>query len=131
MTKNLVLCPIWSLWHKFESQNFLSWILPLLDVRNCSKLSLYDISRKTNEPNLRKWQKLSFGPNFGTFSPNLGPKNFFHGFYLHQMLDIVAGYHCMQFQGKLMNRTSENDKIVLAQIWVPKKIFVDFTFARC
>ena len=76
-------------------------------------------------------KKLSFGPNFGTFSPNLGPKNFFHGFYLHQMLDIVAGYHCMQFQGKLMNRTSENDKIVLTQIWVPKKIFVDFTFARC
>ena len=24
------------------------------------------------------------------------------------MLDIVANYHCMQFQGKLMNQTSEN-----------------------
>ena len=29
----------------------------LLDVRHCCKLSLYAISRKTNEPNLRKWQK--------------------------------------------------------------------------
>ena len=26
------------------------------------------------------------------------------------MLDIVASYHCMQFQGKLMNQTWENDK---------------------
>ena len=33
------------------------WVLPLLDVRNCYKLSLYAISRKTNETNLRKWQK--------------------------------------------------------------------------
>ena len=28
-----------------------------LDVRNCWKLSLYAVSRKTNESNLRKWQK--------------------------------------------------------------------------
>ena len=34
-----------------------SWILPLLDIRNCCKLSLFTISRKTNEPNLRKLQK--------------------------------------------------------------------------
>ena len=26
------------------------------------------------------------------------------------MLDVVADYHCMQFQGKLMNQTWENDK---------------------
>ena len=26
------------------------------------------------------------------------------------MLDIVANYHCVQFQGKLMNQTSENGK---------------------
>ena len=26
------------------------------------------------------------------------------------MLDIVTSYHCMQFQGKLMNQTWENDK---------------------
>ena len=44
-------------WPKFGPQFSFSWILPLLDVRNCCKLSLYAISRKTNEPNLRKWQK--------------------------------------------------------------------------
>ena len=26
------------------------------------------------------------------------------------MLDIVASYDCMKFQGKLMNQTWENDK---------------------
>ena len=26
------------------------------------------------------------------------------------MLDIVASYHCMQFQGKLMNQTWEKGK---------------------
>ena len=26
------------------------------------------------------------------------------------MLDIVTSYNCMQFQGKLMNQTWENDK---------------------
>ena len=31
-----------------------SWILPLLHIRHCCKLYLYAISRKTNEPNLRK-----------------------------------------------------------------------------
>ena len=33
---------------------------------------------------------------------------FFHGFYRYYMLDILASYHCMQFQGKLMNQTWEN-----------------------
>ena len=33
------------------------------------------------------------------------PKTFFHGFYLYKMLQIVASYHCMQFQEKLMNQT--------------------------
>ena len=39
------------------AQNCFTWILPPLDVRHCCKLSLYAISRKTNKPNLRKWQK--------------------------------------------------------------------------
>ena len=54
--------------------------------------------------------KPSFGPDFGPFGTNLGHKNFFHGFSLYYMLDIVASYHCMQFQGKLMNQTRENNK---------------------
>ena len=34
------------------------------------------------------------------------------------MLDISASYHCMQFQGKLINQTPENDrkKLVLGLI---------------
>ena len=38
---------------KFSPQKLVLWVLPTLDVINCCKLS----SRKTNEPNLRKWQK--------------------------------------------------------------------------
>ena len=34
---------------------FFSKILPLLDLRQCWKLSLRAISRKAKEPNLRKW----------------------------------------------------------------------------
>ena len=47
----------------------------------------------------------SFETNFGTFGPNLGAPIFFRGFYLYQMLDINASYHCIQFQGKLMKQT--------------------------
>ena len=43
-------------------------------------------------------------------SQNLGTQIFFHGFYLYYMLDIVASYHCMQFQGRLTNQTWENGK---------------------
>ena len=51
----------------------------------------------------------------------LAPKILFHEFSLYEMLYIVVNYHCMQFQGKLMNQTWENDKkisfgIDLAQI---------------
>ena len=53
MAKNLVLPPSTQIW---VPKIFL-WILSLLDVRNCCKLSLYAISGKTNEPNLREWQK--------------------------------------------------------------------------
>ena len=51
----------------FGSQIFFSWVLPLLV--SCSKLSSYTIYGKTNEPNLRKWQKTyswaKFWPKFG------------------------------------------------------------------
>ena len=42
---------------KFGLQKFYSWILTLLDVIHSYKLSLCAISRKTNEPSLRKLQK--------------------------------------------------------------------------
>ena len=84
--------------------NFFSWVLPLPDVRDCCKLSIYAISRKSNEPNLRKWT------NFGSLGPNLNPKNYFCGFYHNLKLDIVASYHSKQFQGKLIIKTQENSE---------------------
>ena len=38
----------------FVPQKFFSWVLRLLVVRHCSKLSSFAIPRQTNEPNLRK-----------------------------------------------------------------------------
>ena len=37
-------------------------------------------------------------------------KKFIRRFYICQMLDIIACYQCMQFQGKLMKQTWENSK---------------------
>ena len=39
------------------SSKFFPLVLPLLVVRQCSKLSSYAASRKANELNLKKWQK--------------------------------------------------------------------------
>ena len=74
-------------------KSFFSGILPLLDVRHCCKLSLYPISRKTNEPNLRKWQKTSFGLDHQNISSKI---------WLGQSLDIMVSYHHVQYQKKLM-----------------------------
>ena len=41
----------------FGPQNFFSRILSLLDIRHCCELLLYVITRKSNEPNLSKWQE--------------------------------------------------------------------------
>ena len=92
------------------------WVLPLLVIRHCSKLSSYVIQKKTDAPNLRKWQKkLNLRPNFGLLDPNLGPKigltssssNILIGL-TSSSSNIVASYNCMQFQGQLMNQTWEN-----------------------
>ena len=73
--------------------------------------AMYATSRKTNESNLKKMaKKTSFRPNFSPFSTNLSPPKIFCEFYIYYMLNIVATYHCMQFQGKLMNQTWKNDK---------------------
>ena len=57
MAKNLVLGPTLAHLAQIWAPKFFSWILPLLEVWNYCKISLYAIPRKTNEPNLRKWQK--------------------------------------------------------------------------
>ena len=56
-------------------------------------------------------KKSNLGPNFDTFGLNLDLKKFFVGFiHLHEMLEIVPSYRCIQFQGKLINQTCENGK---------------------
>ena len=45
-------------------------------------------------------KKPNFEPDFGLFGLSLGSPSFFWGFYLYWMLQIVANYHCMQFQEK-------------------------------
>ena len=54
--------------------------------------------------------KPSLGTDFGLFDPNSGHQKFSHRFYLYNMLDIVARYHCMQFQRQLINQIWENGK---------------------
>ena len=83
MAKTLILVPIWG------PKNFLNGFLPLLVVRQCSKLSLYAISRKNNEPNLKKWQKnLILGPILDHLSQICLAK-FFLQVYLYLYVDIV------------------------------------------
>ena len=60
MAKNLILDPILTDSTQIWVQKRFSWILPLLLVTHCCKVSLYAILRKNNDPNLRKWQKTLF-----------------------------------------------------------------------
>ena len=94
---------------KFGPQNFFSWVLPLPDVRHCYKLSLYAISRKANEPNLKKWQKNFFWAQFWPIWHKFGPPMFFSSrIWLRQSLEIVVSFHHVQFQKKLMIQSWEN-----------------------
>ena len=76
-------------------------VLPLPDVRNCYKLSLYAISRETNESNLRKWQIVS-GPILAYLAQIRATIFFLSKIFLCQSLDIMVSYHHMQYQKKLM-----------------------------
>ena len=58
MAKNIVFGPIMASLVQIWAPKFFLWILSVLDIRHCYTLSLYAISRKTNEPNLRKWQQI-------------------------------------------------------------------------
>ena len=65
------------IWVQICSPNFFLYVLLLLDVIHCCKVSLHAISRESNEPNLRQWQKSWFRARFCPFCPNLGLKFFF------------------------------------------------------
>ena len=59
---------------------------------------------------LENVKKPNLGPDFGLFTPNLGPPKFFLEFYFHELLNMVPSYYRMQFKVKLMNETWENEK---------------------
>ena len=63
-------------WPKFGPKNVFLWVLPLPDVIHCCKLSMYAISRKTNNQKWENGKKPSFRPDFGHFGPNMAPKLF-------------------------------------------------------
>ena len=133
MAKNLIWFQFWTVWPKFGSPRFLLWILLLLVARHCSKLLSYTFNRKLMNQNRENGEKPNFGPNFGR------PKSF--SWVLLYILDIVASYHCMLCQGKLMNQTWENGKenlisdLILAswpQILIPNFFCRGFqTCTRC
>ena len=52
-------------------------IFVIFTSSRCIAASLYVISRKTNEPNLRKWQKNEFCVRFWLLCPNSGRQFFF------------------------------------------------------
>ena len=61
---------------------FLLWVLPLLDVTHCCKLSLYAIQTKPVNQTWENSEEPKFGPSFGP-TLRLPPPNFFSEFYLY------------------------------------------------
>ena len=105
MTKKpLVLDLLLATWTQIWARKFFSWILALTDVRHCCKLSLYAVSRKTNEPNLKMAKILVLGP----FGPNSGRQNFYSKILFRQSLDILVSYHHIQYLRNLMIQSREN-----------------------
>ena len=64
------------------------WILPLLDVRNYWKLSLYVISKKVINQTSENVKKPSFGLNFYHIWPKFGPP-----FFFKNLAASVTRYH--------------------------------------
>ena len=63
-------------WPKFGPKKVFLWVLPLLEVKHCYKLSLYAISRETNKPE----KKPISGPLLALSTQTWVPKFFFEDF---------------------------------------------------
>ena len=87
LVQDLILTLLTNLGHNFFF--FFLWILPLLEIGHCCKLSLYAISRKTNEPNLKKWLKKD---GFWLLWPKFGSPIFFF-FFFKNLASSVTRYH--------------------------------------
>ena len=91
-------------WPKLGPQKLFLWVLPLLDVVHCCKLSLYAISRKTWENGKKPW----FWARFLPIWPKFRLPNFFSKIWLCHSLDIIVSYHHEEYQKKLMIQSWEN-----------------------
>ena len=97
------------------------------------KLPLYVISRKTNEPNMKKWQKkTSFMPDLGPCWPKFGLHMFFfRRFYLY-LIYIFQAILILNFKENKLNKLEKMAKNLvlvpiltpLVQICTPKTFFV-------
>ena len=99
MAKNLVSGPILDSLPPLGRKPFFTRILLLLDVRLYCMLSLYAISKKSNE------RKSSFRPDFGLFWPKLGHQKRF--WWVLLPLDVI---HCCQLSSyKISSKTIEQN----------------------
>ena len=100
---------------------FYLFILPLLDVRHCCKLSLCAISRKTNKPNMRKWQKPIFRPNFGPF----GLKSGHHFFFFKNLALSVTRYHGQLSSCTISEKTNDPILRIVSERWTDRQTVTD------
>ena len=82
MAKTKFWAWFWPVWAKWKFPIIFLLVLTLLDGRYCRNLSLYAISRKTYDSNLKKGGKPHFGPDLGP----LGLFSFFSKIWLCQSL---------------------------------------------
>ena len=122
MAKSLILDQILANLTQIWAQKFIFMYFTFTS-RHCCKLSLYTISRETNEPNLRKWQKNQF------WAQIWAPK-----FFLWILLLLHVRHCCKLSLSAISRKTKEPNLrkwkknnlvsgLILApqtQIWSPK-----------
>ena len=80
------------------------FVVPLLDARHCSKLSLYAIFRNTYDLNSRKRWKTSFWAWFRPIGPTFGPPIFF---FFKNLTSSVTRYHGQLSSCKILEKTND------------------------
>ena len=67
IAKNIISGWFFARFTQIWAPQFFSWVLPLLDVRHCCKLSLYALSRKSMIQTQENDKKPDFGPGHSQF----------------------------------------------------------------
>ena len=104
MAKNLISGPILDCLAQIWVPNFFSWVLPILDVRYCCKLSLNATSTKRYDPNSRKWRKTSFWAWFRS----IGPKFRLPNFFLKNLTSSITRYHGQLSSCTISEKTNDS-----------------------